>query len=220
MHRTRVALAIALTLSIVTLAERPAGAADDPWRALEGLRSALAAAGPLSARFEQSYLPAGFSAGDSESGDLALSLPDCLRWDYSEPYRKSFLVCGSRAWSWVEGEPRGQRFTIEADREMGLDLLLLPADELAVRYRASAHRLADGALELTLEPKAENAQVVVASLTLESSGELPRTLEWRDGEGNVSSFHFSAWQPLADGEPFAPPPALEWSEPEASGDLR
>jgi len=199
---------------------RPGRAAEDPWRALEALRAALATAGPLAADFQQSYLPAGFSTGDSESGDVALSLPDCLRWDYDEPYRKSFLVCGDRAWSWVEGEPRGQRFPIEADREMGLDLLLLSASELGGRYRANAQRLADGALELVLEPLQGSSQLAVASLTVESAGSRPRTLEWRDREGNVTSFHFSGWRTLADGERFAPPPSLEWSEPEVAGDLR
>jgi len=210
--RTAAALALAL-----------AGAAradDDPWRAIEALRAALAADGPVEADFRQSFVPAGFTTGDTESGAVALSLPDCLRWDYTEPDRKSFLVCGARAWSWVEGEPRGQRFTIEADRELGLDLLLLPAAELAARYRAAAHRLAQGELELVLEPLADDAGLAVANLVLASDGRRPAALDWRDREGNVTSFRFEGWRRLADGERFAPPPGLEWSDPNAVGGVR
>lgn len=189
-----------------------AAADDDPWLAIEHLRAALAADGPLQADFRQSYLPAGFTSGDTEAGTAALSLPDCLRWDYTEPDRKSFLVCGARAWSWVEGEPRGQRFTIEADRETGLDLLLLPASELAVRYRASTHRLAAGQLEIVLEPLAADGALAVANLVLAPDGRRIEALDWRDREGSVTSFRFARWRGLADGDRFAPPPELDWSD--------
>lgn len=216
--RLRFPLCIVAALALV--AAPPAGAADDPWAALEALRAALAADGPVEGAFRQSFVPAGFTTGDTESGSVALSLPDCLRWDYLEPDRKSFLVCGDRAWSWIEGEPRGQRFTIEADRELGLDLLLLPAAELATRYRATAHRLAQGELELVLEPLADDAALAVANLVLAADGRRPAALDWRDREGNVTSFRFDAWHPLADGDRFAPPLALEWSDPNAAGGVR
>lgn len=205
----------ALWLAALCLAARAGAAADDPWAAIEALRTALAADGPVTARFEQSFVPAGFTTGDTESGDVALSMPDCLRWDYRDPDRKSFLVCGARAWSWIEGEPRGQRFTIEADREVGLDLLLLPSDELAGRYRATSNRSAQGALELVLEPLADDSALVVANLVVASDGRRPLAIDWRDREGNVTSFRFDGWRSLADGEAFAPPPELDWADPEA-----
>ena len=201
-----VALALAAAVAV-------AASADEAWRELERLRSALAADGPLSATFQQAFVPAGFAAGDTESGVVALSLPDCLRWDYRDPYPKSFLVCGDRAWSWVEGEPRGHRFTIEAERETGLDLLLLPAAELAARYRSQTSRTTGGELEIVLEPLAEGGDLVVANLVLDGEGRRPRALEWRDREGNVTSFRFDTWRELEDGERFTPPPGLEWSDP-------
>jgi len=212
-------LAVAILTSLATLAAAP-DAAEAPWAAVEGLRAALAADGPVEADFRQSFVPAGFTTGDTEAGAVALSLPDCLRWDYTEPDRKSFLVCGARAWSWVEGEPRGQRFTIDADQELGLDLLLLPASELAARYRATAHRLPQGELELVLEPLAADGDLAVANLVLTADGRRPAALDWRDREGNVTSFKFESWHALADGDRFAPPVALEWAEPAAAPGLR
>jgi len=190
---------------------RAADEALEPWRLLETLRAALAADGPLIADFRQSYVPAGFPTGDAEAGAVALSLPDCLRWDYRDPYAKSFLVCGARAWSWVEGEPRGQKLVIQADHEMGLDLLLLPSGQLSERYRASASRSPAGELELVLEPLAADSELVVANLRLDAAGRRLLALDWRDREGNVSSFRFDGWRPPAEATTFEPPP-LEWSE--------
>jgi outer membrane lipoprotein carrier protein len=215
-ERRRRAAAAWLSLALVaglaaTAAEAPG--ADDPWRTLDRLRRDLASGGALQADFVQVYTPAGFSSGETESGRLDLSMPDCLRWDYVDPYRKSFLVCGARAWSWVENEPRGQRVTIDARRETGLDLLLLPAAELAGRYRARRESLGDGRIGLALEPLDPDAALVAANLEIDPAGDRPSALDYRDRDGNLTTFRFTNWRPLEDADVFSPPPGIEWSEP-------
>ncbi len=205
------ALLLALLLSAAPLVAAPPP--EDPWAALERLRTRMAAPAGLAADFVQTFRPAGFASGEVESGRVALHLPDCLRWDYLEPYRKSFLVCGSRAHSWVEGEPRGQRTTIEARHEMGLDLLLLPIAELRQRYRAEAQVATEGQLDLVLEPLSADSPLVAANLALDLARERLSTLEYRDREGNVTSFRFSAYRPLEDPDAFTPPRELDWQEP-------
>ncbi|KAB2962796.1 MAG: outer membrane lipoprotein carrier protein LolA [Thermoanaerobaculia bacterium] len=204
-----------LLLGLVALAApgRAEDPAPDPWRTLEALRRGLAAGGPLHADFVQTFTPAGFSSGETESGRLSLAMPDCLRWDYVEPFRKSYLICGSRAWSWVESEPRGQRITIDPDRESGLDLLLLGGDELARRYRAVATRRSDGEVDLALEPLDEAAPLVAANLAVTGPDSRPTVLDYRDREGNVTSFRFSDWRPLEADGVFSPPQEVEWNEP-------
>lgn len=211
----RAVLLLALLGAAPAAGDDPASSdpARDAWRAIDQLRRELAASGTLSADFVQTYTPAGFTTGESESGRLALSTPDCLRFDYSDPYRKSFLVCGSRAWSWVEGEPRGQRVTIDASREMGLDLLLLPAAQLAARYRATASSLRDGELAVALEPRAADAPLVAADLAIAPGGSRLAALDYRDREGNVTGFRFSNWRALEDADVFTPPAEVEWTEP-------
>ena len=203
----------ALLLLAIALAA-PATAADvDPWRALDGVRREMAGTGGLAADFVQTFTPAGFRSGDVESGRIAIALPDCLRWDYLEPYRKSFLVCGSRAHSWVEGEPRGQRATIEARHEMGLDLLLLPIEELEKRYRATAQPTSEKRLDLALEPIAPEAPLAAVNLTLDPAGARVMALDYRDREGNVTSFRFDGYTPLSDPDAFTPPREIDWAEP-------
>ena len=111
--------------------------AQSAWSLIEGVRASLAADGRLQADFTQTYTPAGFSAGESESGRLALALPDCLRWDYIGPEGKSFLLCGRDAYSWNAGDTEGRHQKVESRDEPGLDLLLLPLDHLRQRYSTS-----------------------------------------------------------------------------------
>jgi outer membrane lipoprotein-sorting protein len=199
--------------ALLLIAAAPAAAAEDPWAALDRLRRAMAGDRALTARFVQTFTPAGFASGEVESGRVAISLPDCLRWDYREPYSKSFLVCGARAHSWVDGEPRGQRTTIEARHEMGLDLLLLPIGELRERYRVTAEITADKQLDLALVPLAADSPLAAANLALDVRRDRLVTLEYRDREGNVTSFRFSDYHPLEQLEVFEPPAGIEWQDP-------
>jgi outer membrane lipoprotein carrier protein len=200
----------------------PAGSAEpiDPWPILERLRAALDSDGPLVAEFRQTYLPAGFESGDSESGLVSLSLPDCLRWDYLEPYRKSFLICGDQAWSWVEGEPRGQRLTLDAERVIGLDLLLLSSTELAGRYRATASRGVSGGSQLELEPLDDDAELERVGLTIDPPALRPAVLEWHDREGNRTEFRFRSWRRSAEELELEPPAHLDWVDPSAADPVR
>jgi hypothetical protein len=159
-------------------------------------------------------VPAGFESGDSESGTVALGLPDCLRWDYSQPSAKSYLVCGARAWSWVEGEPKGQR----ADRRHRRARPRSPAPpsaELARRYKATLSKSADGNSELAFEPLDADSELLAANLVVDVAGERPVALDWRDREGSVTSFRFRSWHALEATDLFSPPAALEWSDPAA-----
>ncbi len=126
----------------------PAAPADPPksddsaWQSIETFRQNLAKRSPFTASFVQTYLPEGFSTGEKESGRMALHLPDCLRWDYGEPYPKSFILCGNVIHYWNGGDTEGHVEEIEAKREPGLDLLLVPRRRAAapLHRELEAHR--------------------------------------------------------------------------------
>lgn len=182
----------------------------EPWRALGEVRAKLAAAGPRAADFEQTYLPAGFKQGESESGRLALSLPDCLRWDYAAPDAKSFLVCGSVAHYWNDGEATGKRQRIDGKNEPGLDLLLLGVEELKRRYRASLRDVGQGQVQIDLEPLRELPECKRATLTLDRAGGVVSGLEYEDQEGNRTRFTLSRYGPLSNTDLFEPPAKMVW----------
>ena len=135
--------AAAVTLCLAGLLSAVAGARDDDgapeaWDALERLRSSFEAASPVAVAFSQTYTPAGFSSGDTESGVLSMDLPSCARWDYDDPFPRSYLLCDDIAYSWNPGESSGRRYEISADERRGLDLLRLDVDGLREQYAAGA----------------------------------------------------------------------------------
>lgn len=191
----------------------PEAPAIDPWRALSELRLHLAASGALVANFRQTYVPAGFATGDEEGGRVALALPDCLRWDYTEPYPKSYLLCGSRLHTWVAGEPQGERLHVDAREEAGLDLLLLPVEQLQVRYTAVARAASGGIIEVELVPTGPTSRIARAEISFDLPSQRPTALSYRDRDGNLSAFRFESFELLDDDTLFTPPTTLIWKEP-------
>lgn len=191
-----------------------AGAQPDPWAPLEQVRGRLAAAGPRVAEFDHHYVPAGFSQGEKETGRLALSLPDCLRWDYGEPYPKSFLVCGNLAHYWNSEDKAGRRLTIDSQSEPGLDLLLLPTEQLKSRYQARAESLPGGQVRLHLTPLRPLAEIKDATLTLDTGGGVVTGIAYLDLEGNRTEFVIKSYSPLADTHLFSPPEGIAWTNGE------
>ena len=185
----------------------------DPWQTWKALRADLVAAGDVAAPFTQSYVPAGFTEGDSERGTVTVGLPHCLRWDYSEPYPKSYLLCDSRLHAWTKGEPQGQRMAVDPEEQAGLDLLLLPAEELARRYSARLGTAASGRVAVTLTPVKPEAALADAAFELDPKSRRPTALSYRDREGNATRFEFGAFAPVRDPAIFAPPAGVEWKEP-------
>jgi hypothetical protein len=186
--------------------------ADDGWAALRQLRSRLEAQ-PQAAEFRQEYLPAGFSSGDSETGRLTLALPGCLRWDYDEPFAKSYLLCEETVWTWNPGESSGRTFAVDPEEDRGLDLLRLGVERLAERYTAELFEGPAGAPEIRLEPRGPATEIVAAALRLTAADGSLSELTYRDVEGNTTRFTFAATRPLApDAADLRPPGELTWIE--------
>jgi outer membrane lipoprotein-sorting protein len=207
------ALAAAAALAVAAPAVAPA---QDAWGVLEDVRESLAAAGPTGARFVQHYVPAGFTAGERESGTLALALPDCLRWDYLQPYPKGYLLCGSVAHQWNPEDGTGQRFTIDRKNEPGLDLLLLSVGDLRGRYRATSRR-AGGRVAVTLRPLRSLEELAEATLVVDPATQRLVEVSYRDREGNHTRFEISGYHRLPRRGQFTPPREIRWEEGKAGG---
>jgi len=210
MRRSNLALVTAFAL----LAAVPAAAQEaDPWAVLKKVRQSLAEAGPTGASFVQTFIAAGFSSGDQESGRIALSLPDCMRWDYLNPFPKSFLLCGGTVHAWNEGDQTGHRYRVDRKNEPGLDLLLLGVDELKERYRATAKTVEGGRIEIALSPKEKKlATLRDATLTVDPASQRVVAVSYHDSEGNLTKFEISGYQDLSRQGSFSPPANIRWVE--------
>lgn len=188
-----------------------AAGAPDPWATLAEVRKALIAAGPTAAEFVQTYVPAGFTTGEEERGRLALALPDCLRWDYLDPYPKSFLLCGGEAFYWNSEDRTGRRYAVDREKEPGLDLLLLGVEELRKRYRATAEA-AGGRVEVTLTPLRELVELAGARMVVDAASLRLTEVSYTDREGGRSRFVLGGHAPLAEDGLFSPPEGIAWQE--------
>lgn len=184
-------------------------AAGDPWLTLERVRSSLIADGPAGAEFVQTYVPAGFSTGEEERGRLALALPDCLRWDYEEPYPKSFLLCGEEAFYWNPEDGTGRRYSIDREAEPGLDLLLLGLEELRGRYQAEAES-SGGRVAVTLTPKREMVELAGARMVVDEGSRRLVEVSYTDREGGRSRFVLTGYRPIEEDGLFSPPDGIVW----------
>ncbi|HXT22418.1 MAG TPA: outer membrane lipoprotein carrier protein LolA [Thermoanaerobaculia bacterium] len=209
--RRHLVLLAGLAALIVAVSVEPnavAAEATDPWAQLAQAREGMHKAGPQLWSFAQTYLPTGFDRGEEERGRVALDLPKCVRWDYDDPYPKSFLLCGETLWSWNAGEPAGHVYALD-QAQPGLDLLLLDIGELSQRYTATT-QAAGSATRVQLVPKAAGSNVLRdAAILVDKDGQL-RELTYRDAEGNRTTFRFADRRALADRGVFTPPGNVKW----------
>lgn len=186
--------------------------ANNPWDLLTDLRKGLESAGPITARFEQTFVPAGFSQGDQESGHLSLWLPRCMRWNYVEPESKNFLLCDDEVYAWNDQEEGGRHYKIQPEQEPGLDLLLVAVDKLKQRYVASSERRDDGSFEIALATPPEQSPSFSAVIHIDPVAERVIGLQYTDDEGNQTRFTITNYQKLEHTALFQAPNDLSWSE--------
>lgn len=181
----------------------------EAWEALIATRNVLAHA-PRAIPFEQTFVPAGFSTGDRETGVASFDLPDCVRWDYLDPDPRSYLLCGETVLAWNEGEDSGRRLRLRGGESGAFELWLSPIEELKDSYRA---KLARDGTSVRIQPLDE-AEFVSAEILVDDESGLPLRFEYRDLEGSVTSFLFGQPELLdADDRRFELPP-LEWIDEE------
>lgn len=186
--------------------------AQDPWKTLDGTRSSLVAAGPTVADFYQTFLFPGSKTPEKETGQIALDLPDCLRWDYEAAYGESYLLCNDELYTWIEEDKVGQRYEVDVNREPGLDLLLLTTDELRLRYRADAETLSNGDIAIALQPVAEGGSIQRARITVQPRAQRLTSLEYVNAEGGTTRFDLSNYRPSKESQVFVPPASIQWTQ--------
>ena len=201
-----------LILLLLWLLGGSVGAQDDAWSIVERFRGNLEAAGPFSARFVQHFVPEGFSTPETEAGRMALSLPECLRWDYDDPFPKSFILCGDVFHYWNPGDTEGHREEIEARDQPGLDILLLDIAELRSRYSIVASEKSAQQVEIVLRPLASNELASEATLVLDASLNRLLGLQYLDLDGNRTSFEISDYRSGLEVGTFNPPEEVIWLE--------
>jgi len=165
----------------------------------------------LKTGFTESYQ--GLGIRRTESGTLLLLKPGRMKWEYSAPAGKLFLLDGKYAWFYTRGDPQVQRIAAKQldDLRSPLRFLLGHTEIEKEMTHLTLASAAGGRFTLSGQPKGQENRVARLTLTVTAEGSITG-IEMEEADGALTRFTFTAEQPNAQVSPetfrFAPPPGV------------
>lgn len=166
----------------------------------------------LKAGFTENYR--GLGTDRTESGTLLLLKPGRMRWDYSSPSGKIFLLDGKYAWSYTRGDAQASRIPAKDlnDFRSPLRYLLGHADLAKELNGLQAAPAANGRFTLSGVPKGMESRVEHLALTVTADGVIDG-ITITETDDAVTQFTFTNQQPnapvAASTFHFSPPPGVQ-----------
>jgi outer membrane lipoprotein carrier protein len=150
----------------------------------------------LKAQFTESY--EGLGMKRSEAGTLLLLKPGKMRWDYSSPAGKVFLLDGKYAWFYVRGAAQVQRTDAKKldDLRSPLRFLLGHTQLEKELTNLTVAPGPNGQFILTGQPKGQENRVPKLVLTVTAEGAITG-IEINEADGAITRFAFADQQPDA-----------------------
>ena len=154
----------------------------------------------LRTRFTETY--AGLGLHKSESGTLLLSKPGRMRWSYTDPAGKLFVLDGKYAFSYSPGDAQAQRVPASQfdDLRSPLRLLLghaqLARELTAIRVTPQA----EGTTRIEGVPRGQQGRLKLLTLLTAKTGAIA-ALKLEELDGSTTEFHFTD---LEDNPPISP----------------
>jgi outer membrane lipoprotein carrier protein len=150
----------------------------------------------LKAQFTETYQ--GLGRARTESGTLSLLKPGRMRWDYSSPAGKLFLLDGKYAWFYSKGDPQVQRIAAKELDDLRSPLRFLlghtqlekEIDHLAVAPAANS------GFTLAGIPHGQEKRIQRLALSVTSEGTIT-VIEIQETDGAITHFTFTGEQPNA-----------------------
>jgi outer membrane lipoprotein carrier protein len=150
----------------------------------------------LKAGFTESY--EGMGIRRTESGMLLLLKPGRMKWEYSEPAGKLFLLDGTFAWFYSRGDSQVQRISAKELDDLRSPLRFLLGHTQLERELSNLTLapVAGGRFTLTGQPKGQEKRVARLTLTVTSDGTITG-IEIEEPDGALTRFAFTGEQPNA-----------------------
>jgi outer membrane lipoprotein carrier protein len=144
----------------------------------------------LRAGFNESYT--GLGIARSESGTLLLLKPGRMRWDYSSPAGKVFLIDGKYAWFYAQGSAQVQRIPAKQLDDLRSPLRFLLGNTQVEKELTGLHLAAapNGNYALTGQPKGQENRIRRVSLTIAAQTGAIVAIEIEEADGAVTGFSF------------------------------
>jgi outer membrane lipoprotein carrier protein len=165
----------------------------------------------LKAGFTESY--EGLGMRRSESGTLLLLKPGRMKWDYSSPAGKLFLLDGKFAWFYSRGDSQVQRIPAKELDDLRSPLrFLLGRTELEKELdNLTLAPAGEGRFTLGGQPKGQEKRVSRLTLTVTAEGTITG-IEIEEADGALTRFSFTGEElnaPIpAEEFHFTPPPGV------------
>lgn len=151
----------------------------------------------LSVAFDESY--AGMGIHREESGTLLLRKPGRMRWNYSEPKGKVFLLDGKFAYSYTPGDPQAQRISEKQLDDLRSPLRFLlghtQLEKELTGLKVSAGQ-SNGVYILSGVPQGDSWQIAHLTLQVAGDGAIHR-MKIEEADGATTTFTFSNEVPNA-----------------------
>jgi outer membrane lipoprotein carrier protein len=150
----------------------------------------------LTAQFTESY--AGLGVQRTESGTLLLRKPGRMKWDYSSPAGKIFLLDGKYAWFYTKGDAQVERIPAKELDDLRSPLrFLLGHTELEKEMDSlKLASTANGEFTLTGQPKGQEQRATRLTLTVTAAGAITG-IEVEEPDGAITRFTFTGEEPNA-----------------------
>jgi len=150
----------------------------------------------LKAGFTESY--EGLGMQRTESGTLLLLKPGRMKWDYSNPGGKLFLLDGKFAWFYSQGDPQVQRIPAKQLDDLRSPLrFLLGHTELEKEMDTlTLAPAAQGRFTLSGQPRGQEKRVSRLSITVTAEGTITG-IEIEEIDGAITRFAFTGEVPNA-----------------------
>jgi outer membrane lipoprotein carrier protein len=190
LSRRGIAILGAALLTATLTAQQPSPSAKDLAQRVDRHYNQLHS---LKATFTESYEGLGMSR--AESGTLLLLKPGRMRWDYTTPGGKIFLLDGKYAWFYSRGDAQVQRIPAKQLDDLRSPLrFLLGHTQLEKELdNLTVAPAANGQFTLTGQPHGQQNRVHSLKLTVTSEGTIT-AIQIEETDGALTRFTFGSEQ--------------------------
>jgi outer membrane lipoprotein carrier protein len=147
----------------------------------------------LRAAFSETY--EGMGRRRTESGTLLLAKPGQMRWDYTQPAGKLFLLDGKYAWAYTRGSAQAQRAPAKQLDDLRSPLRFLLGRTQLEKEMTNLHLSgnANGTFTLVGQLKGQEQRVPKLAMTVTADGTI-LALEAEENDGSITRFTFRGEQ--------------------------
>jgi outer membrane lipoprotein carrier protein len=143
----------------------------------------------LSVRFTETYLGMGMKR--TESGVLLLEKPGRMRWNYTNPAGKVFVIGGKYGYSYTPGDAQAERYRAKQLEDFRSPLRFLLGHTRIEKELTNLTLARKGAdYQIRGVPKGMEQRVVEVELTVTANGRI-EAIQWRETDGATTEFQLS-----------------------------